>query len=150
MLCKGTVSLSAQTVECIGLCCKHSSHFCYILPGILELKKSTTCLAAECQAKLINDWTPLLLLFYMFLKMQSLSLHVTAQSSLLCTGNEKGGGKHQGGGMRVEYFYNNLWIVVQINIYLTAIYCYFLHHMQKYLVHSEMLLYCMSKHQYFG
>lgn len=126
MLCKGTVSLSPQTVKCIGLYRKHSSHFCYVLLGILESKKLTTCLPAECRAKLINDWTPLLLLLYVFLKMQSLSVHVTAQSSLLCPRNEKGGGKHQGGGMRAEYFYRNLWVIIQINICLTTM--YFLHH----------------------
>ena len=43
MFCRGTVSLFPQTVGCIGSCRKHSSHFCYVLLGILLSKKQRAC-----------------------------------------------------------------------------------------------------------
>lgn len=56
---------------------KYSSHFCYVLLGLLDSEKLTPRLPAECQSKLIKDWTPLLLLFYMFVSKPLCSCHIS-------------------------------------------------------------------------
>lgn len=163
MFCRGTVSLSPQTVECIGLYRKLSSHFCSDLLGILESDKLTTCLPAECQAKLINDWTSLLLLIYMFFSKCTAFLfvsHLKADCSALEMTRMEGN-------ISEWYFYNiliqisSLLLFTSYTVYPTIIlqthiqnlFIELLHLLfpkQESLAQGDMTMCCMLQQQYFG